>query len=177
MHPSNLRSQLNLETEIFLEPSLPIAAGMLCPSQTHCGASKPLIPCSFLSWFTHTEGDTCKCAHTHMPHQRQRERDFCPKPSGSLPTHTCLRARAFTLPSPTPEDPPQNLCPQLLPSCLRARLQVPREEEVAAGWGCEPATQQSLGRVAHELSDQVGWHSNLIACCGLGTWPPTINVI
>lgn len=75
MHPSNLRSQLNLETEIFLEPSLPIAAGMLCPSQTHCGASKPLIPCSFLSWFTHTEGDTCKCVHTHTCHTRDRERE------------------------------------------------------------------------------------------------------
>lgn len=118
MHPSNLRSQLNLETEIFLEPSLPIAAGMLCPSQTHCGASKPLIPCSFLSWFTHTEGDTCKCVHTHTCHTRDRERDFCPKPSGSLPTHTCLRARAFTLPHPrrSTSEPLPSTPPKLLES-------------------------------------------------------------
>lgn len=176
MHPSNLRSQLNLETEIFLEPSLPIAAGMLCPSQTHCGASKPLIPCSFLSWFTHTEGDTCKCVHTHTCHTRDRERETSALSHQGHYQHTYAYVPGHSH-CPTPEDPPQNLCPQLLPSCLRARLQVPREEEVAAGWGCEPATQPSLGRVALELSDQVGWHSNLIACCGLGTWPPTINVI
>lgn len=131
MSPSNLRLQLNLEPEFFLEPPPPIGTGMVCPRETLCGAPKPLI--TFFLILFHPP------PHSH-----------CPKPSEPLPAPTRPHARAPTLPSPSPE---YHLRVSALNSSHLpgARLQVPREEgEATARRGCEPTIQLPLGRAVHD---------------------------